>query len=758
MTWQRRARLGLALFALIFVIVVVLSLRRRPTTTESVPKREDPRAIVESGPGVTLSTEGAKEDLKIAYERWLQYADGTSKLSAITVDLPPRDGKAMTLTGDEALIEAEPAEAQPQAGQAGQSTATPMSTIMPDRMTVRGNVKLRSSDGLIVSAAEAMYDKGTEIVRVPGAVTFTRGRMSGRSRGATYDSRRDVLWLLAEPRITVAPDQRGEGASDMTASQAGFARRDRYVRLLDGVRIVRGAQITRADNSTLFLQPEADIVQRAELRGHSSVETPDAMPGALRSMSAVNIDLAYAPDGRALQEASLSGNAAIQMAGQPGVGGRRLAGNTLSLGFAPDGSTLTTLNARDRVRVDLPAQESTPARVIRSATLVATGPPTGINQARFERDVEYVEREAVTREGQPAADRTVTARRLDTDTAPGFGDIERAMFTGSVTLKEGNTREGNAEQVDYEVKKSTVALSSPGKTGVGARVSDERISVTATTINTSLDGETLVATGGVRSVLKARREGAEKRGRPVMFRDSEPVNVTASRLESKGALAVYTGQARLWQGATAISAKTLTLDDDSGNLQGEGNVVSTLELEQEPASPAATNGNSTAVRSAGPSGLAKGTPAKSAPTTITAQALDYQEADRRAIYTGGPPQPHLVGPEGDLRADRIELYLDEEGRQLERLEGYTDVSLKTIPTEGASAPRDGAGARLTYFADEEKYVMTGGPVVVLEQLPTECRETIGSILTFYKATDTIRMDGNAGRRTQTVAGKCPERE
>lgn len=757
MRWQRRARVGLALFALIFVVIVVMSLRRRPTTSERVPNREDPSAIVESGPGVTVSTEGAKQDLEIAYEHLLQYADGTTKLSAIKVELPPRDGEVMTLTGDGALIEAEPAGARPNAGAAGESTATPTSTVMPDRMIVRGNVRLRSSDGLVVRAAEAVYDKRTQIVRVPGAVTFTRGRMSGRARGATYDSGRDVLWLLAEARITVAPDERGNGASDMTASSAGFARRDRYVRLLDGVRIERGAQVTRADNSTLFLQPDADIVRRAELRGHASVATPDAPPGALHSMSAVNIDLTYAPDGQALQQASLNGHAAIQMAGQPGVGGRRLAGNTLSLELAPDGATLTSLNARDRVRVDLPAQDSTPARVIRAATLVATGPPTGIDQARFERDVVYIERDAVKREGQPAADRTVTAGRLDTTTAPGFGEIERASFTRNVQLKEGSAREGSAEQVDYEIEKRTVALSSPGKSGAGARVSDERISVTAAVINTSLDGETLVATGGVRSVLKAGREGVGTRGRPVMFRDSEPVNVTAARLESKGAVAVYTGRARLWQGATAISAKRLTLDDNSGNLQGEGHVVSTLELEQqEPA----------AARSAGPSGPATDSPtsdaeeqtAKSAPTTIRAEALDYQEAERRAVYTGGPPHPHLIGPEGDLRADRIELYLDEDGRRLERLEGFTDVSLKTSPNGAATAPRDGAGERLTYFADEEKYVMTGGPVVVLEQLPTECRTTIGSILTFYRATDTIRMDGNSGRRTQTVAGKCPERE
>ncbi|MPY89782.1 MAG: hypothetical protein GEU99_17900 [Luteitalea sp.] len=751
MTWQRRTRLGLALFVVMFAIVVAFSLRRRPAPADAVPKRQDPRAIVESGRGVTLSTQGAKEDLKIEYERSAQYEDGTTKLVGLKVELPPRDGKVMILSGDEAIIQDEAADARPQRTSAAQSQATATSSAVPQQMVVKGNAKLTSSDGLVVRAAEATYSRSDEMVRVPGEVTFARGRMSGRSRGATYDNGRDVLWLLAEPRITIAPDERGQGASDMTASSVGFARRDRYVRLLDGVRIARGAQITRADDSTLFLQPAADIIQRVELRGHSSVVTPDATPGALQSMSAANMNLGYAPDGRTLQQASLMGNAAVQMAATAGTRGRRLGGNTLSLGFAPDGSTLTTLGARDSVRVDLPAQDSTPARVIRSATLKASGPPTGINQARFDGNVDYRELQAIARQGEDEADRVVTARSLDTTTEPGFGDIERATFTGKVVLTEGTAREGSAERVDYAVNEGTVAFSSPGKTGDRPRVNDARASVAAATIDTTLDGETLIASGGVRSVLKARTQGAGKRTRPVMFRDNQPVNVTADDLESKGSLAVYTGKARLWQGRTAISAKTLTLDDDSGNLKAKGDVVSTLELEDAPAADPDDAKRRTGRRPA------DGTPTETSPTTITAQALDYQEAERRAIYTGGPPQPHLVGPEGDLTADRIELFLNAEGRSLERLEGYEDVALETIATDTTTVPRDGVGKRLTYFAAEEKYVMTGGPVVVLEQLPTECRVTIGSILTFYRSIDTITMDGNAGRRTQTVSsGKCPE--
>ena len=110
----------------------------------------------------------------------------------------------------------------------------------------------------------------------------------------------------------------------------------------------------------------------------------------------------------------------------------------------------------------------------------------------------------------------------------------------------------------------------------------------------------------------------------------------------------------------------------------------------------------------------------------------------------------MVGPEGDLKGDKIELYLDETGRGLQRLEAYTKVMFLTVTPKGAR--RRGTGERLTYFAKEERYVMSGPLAHVAEQMPQECRETTGRTLTFFKATDSITVDGNEEVRTQTKSG------
>jgi hypothetical protein len=115
----------------------------------------------------------------------------------------------------------------------------------------------------------------------------------------------------------------------------------------------------------------------------------------------------------------------------------------------------------------------------------------------------------------------------------------------------------------------------------------------------------------------------------------------------------------------------------------------------------------------------------------------------------------LRGPQGDLRAERIEIVLEKQGNKVERLEGYTGVTLKL-------EMRTAVGSRLTYHARDEKYVLsaTGTTPVTISDPQTSasgavsCRETTGRTLTFFKSTDSIDVDGNEQKRTETRITKC----
>jgi lipopolysaccharide export system protein LptA len=106
----------------------------------------------------------------------------------------------------------------------------------------------------------------------------------------------------------------------------------------------------------------------------------------------------------------------------------------------------------------------------------------------------------------------------------------------------------------------------------------------------------------------------------------------------------------------------------------------------------------------------------------------------------------MNGPEGDMTAARIELFLKPSGDELERAEAYENLTLR-------EQNRETKGATLIYKTSNETYVITGTPVKIVDQCQ---RETVGRTLTFSKGTDSIVVDGNSQIRTQTKGGngKC----
>jgi lipopolysaccharide export system protein LptA len=107
----------------------------------------------------------------------------------------------------------------------------------------------------------------------------------------------------------------------------------------------------------------------------------------------------------------------------------------------------------------------------------------------------------------------------------------------------------------------------------------------------------------------------------------------------------------------------------------------------------------------------------------------------------------LSGPEGEVRADRIDVVLAEGSSATERLDASGGVNLRLGAKRGSSQ-------RLTYVASEQRYELAGTaavPVSVVEG----CRATTGKTLIFYRSTDRILVDGNEEIRTQTKSdGPC----
>lgn len=731
MRWQKRARLALAVFGIAFAMIVYAAIgERAPGTPPAAPARIDPKAILESEGAQVQQERGSERDFDIKSERQLAYEDGSTKLVGVEINVRGRRGRDFILTGREA-----------QAGKDQQD------------LQLLGAVKLAASDGFVVTAESASFNRSDGFIRAPGPIAFEKGRMSGSGVGMSYDQEKDVLTLLEQAHVKTT-NESGSTQMEFTAGAAVVDRLQDFLTLDGNVHALRGEQAFDADHVSARLTANEEAITFIELRGNSRVAGGS---GSLDAMSARDIDLDYTDDGQTLERVLLTGSAALAMTGQEGGGGRRMTGETLDVMLAPDGA-VTRATGRENVQLDFPAADGAAARTVKARLLDGEGEAgKGLTAARFTGDVEY--REEGQRGAAPRLARSDVLRvTIDNDV------IGSAVFDGRVTFSEQGLQASGAGAL-YDPTEGRLRISG-ADAGGPPRVADEQITIEAqNNVDVTLAGRAMTAVGLVKTSLRSgSAQGGGGRGAPAasgraggpaspasrlpgLLENDQPANVSADALEYQGGAgkAVYKGNASLWQGQTAIRANIITIDQESGDLIAVGAARSTLVFEngtsigsaaeiryddakrvisylsQIPAAPGRGGG----IAPIGPS-----TPAPAGPSAV-APAI-------------APAQARLGGPQGDLRADRLEVILAQNGSRVDRLEAYGNVYAR-VDTRVAT------GGRLTYHAEDERYVLVGASPVPV-RVVDGCRETIGKTLTFFKTADRIIVDGNEEIRTQTKSG------
>jgi lipopolysaccharide transport protein LptA len=688
--WQRRARYVLAVIAIGVIAVVAYTMRPRGSAAPPPP-------IEDIGAGTTMVTrggdavqlKGAEQDLKIEFEKQETYKDGQTRLFGVKVTANNRSGRNYTITGREAQV--------------GKDETS---------FHISGDVRMETTDGLVAHANEATYTDAEKMVRAPGPVKFSRRRMQGTGTGFIYDEQRDVLTILENADVHFAAEG-AEGPMDVKAGGFVYARRDRFMRFERTMHMDRNGQLIDADDGHVRLYPDRDETDLIELRGNSRV-TGGAQLGALKSMSAKDMNLKYADDGRTLQHATLAGGAAIELSTRAGATAQRLAAELIDVDLEADGS-VRALAARDNATANLPAGTDTGIRTIRSTSLTGSGDAQGLRRMKFEEGVEY--REAATK-AHPA--RIAKARTLDASLDPASAALLEARFAGNFEFTEGTMRATSAEAV-YNIANGSLALT--GK-DVTPHIENESLTIDAAGIDVTLDPMKIVAAGRVRNTMLASKQpagsGAAPR-RPGLLGEKEPVQIVAEKLTYDEATrkADYSGQVRLIQGDTTITADSLTLDETKGDLTANGKVVTQLKIAEKDAA------------------------AESKPTVARAGSFTYSDQTRLATYA---TTAQMDGDQGNLRAGKIELRLARGGNTLEGLEAEGQVTALVDR-------RTVTGAHLTYSPADAKYIVVGAPVKMVD---ADCQETSGKTLTFWKASDRVQVDGNNEVRTQTKGGgKCP---
>jgi LPS export ABC transporter protein LptC len=695
--WQRRARLVVGLFAVAFTIFVALAFKTRtPPAAPTGVVPTDPGTVVQSTGGRMQRVKLSKEEVLIQYEKQQTYSDNTSKLFGVTITTTEKSGRTFTLTGKE--------------GQAGKDDSS---------FRLDGNVRLVASDGLAVHAEHATYSDADGTVRAPGPIDFSRGRFAGTGVGMTYEKTRDALTILDQAVVHVKADEQGAGAADVTSGAATFVRPEKTIRFDRGLHVVRPAQTIDADDGLAYLSDDEKHIDRVELHGNSRIDVKNPHPGELRSLTGQGMNLKYADDGETLRQATILSAGSVQLAGEAGRPGRGIVANSIDIALAPDGSTPIGLTGRQAVRLTIPPEPGAAARTIAADALDANGEAgRGLTRAKFVGGVEY-------REKNGATERIARSAALDVALKPGMSDIDDARFSGNVHFTEG-AMSAIAAAARYDPGKGALELGGSDRQPP-PHVVNERIAVDAARIDMTLAGPKIKAVGNVKSVLQPPKKGEKTADNkvPSMLKADQAVNVTGAELQYDGdaSTATYTGNAVLWQGDTSVKGASITLDDKTGDLAATGPVTTTAMLEQ----------------------LDNEKKKERVKSIATAKNFKYVEAQRRAGYTG---DAHLSGPQGDITADKIDLYLKESGDEVDRAEAFAGEStVVTIREQN----RKTTGTHLTYTSADDRYVIVGKPATNVDACGNQ---TTGATLTFVKATDTITVDGNGFRTETKGTGEC----
>jgi lipopolysaccharide export system protein LptA len=305
--------------------------------------------------------------------------------------------------------------------------------------------------------------------------------------------------------------------------------------------------------------------------------------------------------------------------------------------------------------------------------------------------------------------------------------------TGAVRLKNA-TGDAQADRARFERASDSVALA-------GSVILSDASSRTRARSATFRQGASEFQAEGDVATSEVSPAAAGAGGVP-----PEPAHVSSDRLvaDTASGRAVYSGNARLWQGDSVIQAATIDLDRARRTLVATGSVRAVFpQAHQSPPAPAG----------AGPA------PDHGQFWRVEAGRMIYEEGERHARLEQGA---WARSEETSIRADRMDLFFVPRaasggrdsgnpaprtglgtplaGQELSRATGFGAVRVE-------SGEQTGTGERAEYVAVEEKFVLSGGPPALRDR---DGNSTTGRQLTFFLADDRIVIDSEEGSRTLTL--------
>jgi lipopolysaccharide export system protein LptA len=734
--WFGAGALG---FLLLVAMVYFYARQRVQNALKEVPAKIGIE-VQQSAQGFTISrSEAGRTLFKVQASKAVQFKEGgRAELHDVTITLYGRDSSRFD------QIYGADFEYDPQSGDViGKGEvqmdleANPGGVIHPDQAPpkeLKNPIHLRTTN--------LLFNQKTGDASTTQKIEFSIPQADGSAVGLTYVASTTLLTLQSQ----VIVDFHDATSTRLTAVRGTIAKNPRIVEL-DSPRLRSAPRHASSDKGTIFLRPD-NTVERILALGNVQVDSEGPTPERVLSNQ---LELIMGDRQNALRTATFSGDVRIENSGAEPLEGN--AGRVV-LNFTGT-NILTTVHSEQSVRLvqhqkpaagsgnaqdvevtapvidfflaggrRLDRAETSGAAQIALRPSPSTGQQTLVTAGKFQAHFDQMGQLASVH-GAPEArivsqapgqpDRVSTSATLDAAFRPGRG-IDSIVQRGSVAYQDGE-RKAWGERATYTPADQILVLAgSPRAVDGGMTTTGQTMRLNRATGDAFVDGDVK----STYSELKPQPNGA-------LLASSSPIHVTARAMtaHNNAAVALYTGDARLWQDANLIQAPSIEFDRNRRSVLATGTPAQSV---------------STVLVQVEKSG-------KVTPVKITSSRLSYVDSERRAHF------------EGAVQAQSADLTITSD-----EMDVFLQPRVQPSPNEALAASRNidhifarehvvvtqpgrrATGNQLVYTSSDDKFVLSGGSPSIFD---AEHGKITGVSLTLFRHDDRVLVEGNNTSPTVT---------
>jgi lipopolysaccharide export system protein LptA len=650
------------------------------------------------------------------------------------------------------------------------------------------------SNPIHLKTRDLVFNKESGDASTNARVEFQTPQATGWAVGVQYAGKTNSLILASQVHLRMT----GTNAAIIIEASRGVVTNDPRQIVLERPSVERDGESLRADDATVLLDADNNVEHvfahgnvTAEAKEESAAPVVASNGGTSTATPSVSLIKARADEGELslgeenhLQRAVLSGDVHFERIGtQPmqGTAGRVVSDfsqkNEIKTVHADQGVKLTQLAASAAPKQNGSAPQNleliAPAidfkisqgRVLQRAVTSGKGQITiSGTQATGQSNSQIPQRTVVTAKtfdakfeqtaerqtrlasihGAPEAkivsanpgqpDRISTSDAVDANFLP-QGGIESITQQGHVVYNDGQAADkqtkASADRARYTPNDQILTLT--GK----PRVAQGSMTTTATTIRIFRSTGEAITDGDVKSTYSQLQEQPQG----ALLASASPIHVTSDGMIAHGkpAVAVYTGDARLWQDANIIEAPSIEFNRECRCVTAEG-------TSKRPVSTTIVQPGKAESEKSQPENAAPGknsdhkNPPPSSPIFLTGTRLTYADAERKVHYEGGVS---AKGADFTASAKTMDLYLkprSDTGTPI--LEASAPAQLDRIVAQGdviiQQPSRRALGQTLIYEAVPDKFTLTGGSPSIFD---AERGKITGDSLTFFRRDDRVLVEG-----------------